>query len=516
MLQFTRRRLSRINARRLLDDMASMYSHPIEDTVLIEAIANSLDAGCSRISLEADQARRTLTVRDDGRGMTESEFELYHDLAESTKVRGHGIGFAGLGAKLAHQLATRVRTDTRSDSYSGGTDWYWSGDDLEFATRRCRMSGSASGTQVQIELGSGDSPLLDPAWLEQTVRMQYAPLFDPVLAPFFVFAGIYPTGVRIEIDGRALQTSGFVAAVDVATSAYRGIVRPKGRKPIGQAFFAVMKAKQPERNQGVYIATRGKVIRKESLGMFPRSADRIVGLVEVPALVECLTTTKQDFFDSGKLGAKYRLLRTQIQRAYSDWLVEVGQNVGATERKRAPRLLERELSDLARFVPELDYLFGRRVKIAGPVKSADGDSTASLVQGALPPPGGTVATGDTFGYNGTSESTGTGVPGETGDNPVPVLQGTPIGDVPTRIRNRKPRRGPRVRLVHDPARPEMSWLEPDSVVVNTAHPAYVKAQREGQVKYHRRLVALVAMCTGAAEEDRLELLRRAIAVWGSH
>jgi hypothetical protein len=62
----------------------------------------------------------------------------------------------------------------------------------------------------------------------------------------------------------------------------------------------------------------------------------------------------------------------------------------------------------------------------------------------------------------------------------------------------------------------MSWLEPDSVVVNTAHPAYTKAQREGQVKYHRRLVALVAMCTGAAEEDRLDLLRRAIAVWGSH
>src|SRR3990172_4877362 len=154
MQLFAKKRLSRINARRLLDDMASMYSHPIEDTVLIEAIANSLDAGCSCVSLETERAKATLTVRDDGRGMTEAEFDLYHDLAESRKVRGHGIGFAGLGAKLAHQVATRVRTDTRCDTYSGGSDWYWNGDDLEFVTRRCRMKGAgtapgsaASGTQ---------------------------------------------------------------------------------------------------------------------------------------------------------------------------------------------------------------------------------------------------------------------------------------------------------------------------------------------------------------------------------
>ena len=150
------------------------------------------------------------------------------------------------------------------------------------------------------------------------------------------------------------------------------------------------------------------------------------------------------------------------------------------------------------------------------MKSDEGDSAAALVQGALAPPGVSPGTDGTSGSNGTSESTGLGVPGDPGDNPGPLLLSIPTGDVATRVRNRKPRRGPRVRLVHDPARPDMSWLEPDSVVVNTAHPAYTKAQREGQVKYHRRLVALVAMCTGAAEEDRLDLLRRAIAVWGSH
>lgn len=513
---FAKKRISRINARRLLDDMASTYSHPLEDTVLIEAIANSLDAGCSSISLECDRAKATLVVRDDGRGMTEEEFDLYHDLAESTKVRGQGIGFAGLGAKLAHQLATMVHTDTHSESYAGGSDWYWKDDDLEFSTRRCRIK--AAGTQVEIELASPDSPLLDPIWLEQTVRRQYASLLEPVLSPFFAIAGIYPSGVRIDVNGRELQPAEVTAGLEVATSAYRDIRAPRGRKALGKAFFAVLKTRQPERNQGIFIATRGKVIRKETLGMFPRSADRIVGLVEVPGLVECLTTTKQDFLDSGKLGARYRLLRTQIQRAYSDWLVEVGQNVSATEKKRAPKALERELSELARHVPEIDYIFGRRTKVSAPVKAEAGVVLSAELQGELLPTGGS---------DGADETNGTGDTGRAGDLPGPdvtapgtdqpatALEASTNGSVPSRVRKRNSRHGPTVRLVHDQARPEMSWLEPDSVVVNTAHPAYVKSQREGQVKYHRRLAALLALCSGAAEEDRLELLSRAIAVWGS-
>ena len=56
--------------------MASMYSHTLEETVVVEAIANSLDAGCSTISFEVDASRSRLVFLDDGRGMTEQEFSI--------------------------------------------------------------------------------------------------------------------------------------------------------------------------------------------------------------------------------------------------------------------------------------------------------------------------------------------------------------------------------------------------------------------------------------------------------
>jgi hypothetical protein len=40
---------SGINARRLLQQMADIYSHAIEETVVVETVANALDAGAANI-----------------------------------------------------------------------------------------------------------------------------------------------------------------------------------------------------------------------------------------------------------------------------------------------------------------------------------------------------------------------------------------------------------------------------------------------------------------------------------
>ena len=116
-----RTRRSKFNAHNMLDQLSSAYTHSLPETVLVEVIANALDADAAQIDIEVDPAKCTLTVADNGSGMTEDEFTSYHDWADSPKIRGVGIGFAGIGAKLAHKLADSVHTDTRSQDFKSGT-----------------------------------------------------------------------------------------------------------------------------------------------------------------------------------------------------------------------------------------------------------------------------------------------------------------------------------------------------------------------------------------------------------
>ena len=85
---FQKPRLSKVNARHLLDDLAGSYSHGIEETVLVELIANALDAAADRIDFQVDADNRRFSVKDNGIGMTQEEFVRYHDLAESRKQWG--------------------------------------------------------------------------------------------------------------------------------------------------------------------------------------------------------------------------------------------------------------------------------------------------------------------------------------------------------------------------------------------------------------------------------------------
>ena len=67
--------------------------------------------------------KATLTVVDDGSGMRRRELTRYHDLATSTKTRGKGIGFAGVGVKLGLLICREVVTETRSGAARLATAW---------------------------------------------------------------------------------------------------------------------------------------------------------------------------------------------------------------------------------------------------------------------------------------------------------------------------------------------------------------------------------------------------------
>lgn len=500
---FTKPQFSKVNARQLLTNWAEGYSHATDEAVVVEVVANALDADASQISFEVDQARSILVVQDNGRGMTAEDFHSYHDLAESTKVRGQGIGFAGLGSKLAHTLTSKVITETRSAEFSGATDWHWKGPDLEYRPVRRRQL-QQMGTRVSLELNRSGHRLLDSDFIEATLRKHFGPLLDPDLSNLYVWESVYPRGVEFVLNSTRLPHMPLIDPRAGSEMAFRDILDGR-RKRIGRAIFAVVAERLPEELQGIAIATYGKVIKRDALGFHPRAPERVVGWVEVPRLVECLTTNKQDFVDHGSLGEKYRRLRRSIQKVYGDWLAKAGLNVDAREARQAPRTLEREMSEILRRIPELRLAFATTVIEPVVLPSLDGSFTAESVDGIQ------ITARHGEGSAGTGE-----VPTTPGPDEGQGFLIEPTGPVPARTRTRRTRRGPNIRLIPEPERSDMGWITGDTVFVNTAHVGYVKAQRESQIRYHRRLIVLLTLCEEApvTGEQRLGLLARAIAQWG--
>src|SRR5437879_2606973 len=164
-----RRRMgeTRVDLLHLLEDLRDAYPGALEETILTEMVANSLDSGARRIRLTADAAAAALVVADDGSGMRRPELARYHDIAASTKTRGQGIGFAGVGIKLGLLVCEEVITETRRGKTHVATSW-------RLASRHRAPWKWLSppglvpgrGTAVRLKVHNALSPLLDPGFLE--------------------------------------------------------------------------------------------------------------------------------------------------------------------------------------------------------------------------------------------------------------------------------------------------------------------------------------------------------------
>ena len=62
----------------------------------------------------------------------------------------------------------------------------------------------------------------------------------------------------------------------------------------------------------------------------------------------------------------------------------------------------------------------------------------------------------------------------------------------------------------------MSWMEGDSVLINTAHPAYRKAVDKKITEYHELFAVAIAMLREVpTASEKLELLEKFMSRWGS-
>ncbi|MGH7553609.1 MAG: ATP-binding protein, partial [Longimicrobiales bacterium] len=311
---------TRVDLHHLLEDLRDAYPWSLEETILTEIIANSLDSGATRIELRADAPSSSLTVVDDGRGMVRRELTRYHDLAATTKTRGRGIGFAGVGIKLGLLACTEVITETRRGKSHVASSW-------QLASRhrapwnwvRPAMGVGEHGTAVTLQFGNALTELLDPGYIEAAIARHFQPLLDPAFDD--ILAAQYPRGIAFFVNGRGVARS----PAD-STRAPLTIRIGRKRKPAAIGYLVRRAEPFPEETRGVAVSTLGKVIKRgwDWLGVTPLAPERISGLVEVPALAECLTLNKADFIRTGQRGATYLAYRKAVQEAVSAQLAEWG------------------------------------------------------------------------------------------------------------------------------------------------------------------------------------------------
>jgi Histidine kinase-, DNA gyrase B-, and HSP90-like ATPase len=514
---------TRVDLQHLLEDLRDAYPGAIEETILTEIVANALDSGAGEIALATDPAAATLTVVDDGQGMRRRELARYHDIAATTKTRGQGIGFAGVGIKLGLLVSEEVITETRRGAVHVATAWGLR------SRQRAPWRWMAPpglvprrGTGVRLRLQNPLSPLLDPGYVETTLRRQFEPLLDPAFGA--ILAPHYPRGVTLRLNANRL---GPVAQRRPLESVPIAVRLARKRKPSAAGYLIHDHGPLPEERRGLAISTFGKVIKRgwDWLGLVPAAPDRVGGLVEAPALAECLTLNKSDFIRVGSRGAVYLAYRKALQEAVAAQLAAWGDltDPEGHVRRRATRPVERDLESvlgrLAEEYPLLAALVERRAGGQGRLPMGQAGKTPDA-GGLLP------AFASMYGAAPGAEDTPADL-GEAGPTPSPPPETRRVAEPSAPSAGAVPlagERGPRqparyglsLQFAERPDDPELARLIESTVWINEAHPAYRRAAASRSEGYHLALAVALALAPLAVEPAKEHgFLTAFLSTWGS-
>jgi hypothetical protein len=334
---------------------------------------------------------------------------------------------------------------------------------------------------------------------------------------------------------------------------------PRKRRPAASGFLARSAVPLPEDRQGLAVSTLGKVIRRgwDWIGLSSSSPGAVFGLIEAPGLAAALTLNKGDFVRAGRRGITYLGYRKAIQEAVQAQLAAWGEARDREDaaRRRAARPLERDLEsvlvDLADEFPALSALVERRaggqkrlptVAPADPstgassssgapaggaapaVPETDGrgdvrDGEAPVGDGNVAPPSGA----DTAFVSPDDTSVASGDRGEPHDTdasahparaPAPPGQSMLQPSGPTGPR-RPTRYGLAVDFEEQPESHALGRLVESTVLVNTAHPAYLRAVASRSDGYHAALTVAMALADVAVEPlERQGFVSVFLARWG--
>jgi len=441
---------TKVNYRKLLNDLRDAYPHDVLETLVIETFANSLDADARHVKIDVDST--TYRIMDDGRGMSEYEFREYHNIASLTKERGSGgIGFAGVGAKIYLDKARYIYTETKSRNFHGASRWRFYSDVPRWEVVAPKGVIDKTGTFVEIGLNLADMGRLTQNNIIKYLQTHY----NAALLGFYSLE-------EVKVNNRIVH-----AWEPKEIENRRDFELKIGRHKI-KGFFIKSKNEIPEVFQGISIAVCGKtVVRNEWFKQFASSSDKIFGLILADHLISIVNTSKTQITKTNML---WRRFHAKISRLFSKWLEEIGAKITPPEvspdTSDMIKELEKSINKVLLNSPELinltNMFFQNIMRRITAIKSEKGELLGKEVEGGQKVPG-------TLGGKTKGSMVQTIGP-EAGKGVVEDDQGR-INI--TRVRRRM-RSGIRIGFLEKPDDSSEGWLDEASqtVTVNTGHPAY--------------------------------------------
>lgn len=299
-----------------LNNLLEMYEYPKEEVLVLEAVANGIDAKAKKIEInfESNDSGHYITFLNDGPPMNKDDFENYHTISSSTKTKGEGIGFAGVGAKifLAAWEQAEIITISGRDNKVLVSKMFRRKDNVEY-------DSSLNGIPITQILGNkrldhkyGTSYLVKVSakgfeWLKKNI--------DDKLQFWFNYALLSKT-LELTVNGK--------------------IIKPW--KPPGEKIFKKISHKNkiipcyiwisekdiPEDQRHIVYSVFGKRIKNESVDWANQikgeNSQRVSCMVDVSILAQQLVANKENF----KKSIYTNSIRGIVKKAFFDELESKG------------------------------------------------------------------------------------------------------------------------------------------------------------------------------------------------
>jgi hypothetical protein len=464
--------------------------------LLIESIANSIDSHAGEIDIQLGKSNAGnyyLKITDNGEGMSRNVFEnSYHKFSSSSKTKGEGIGFAGVGAKLCFYFSNKtvVKTTTIGPDGPLCSSMWWNDSDKEIkwsyldesaveSTDLNRLREYRNGTVYKVEI---DYKTYN--YLYNNYKRIIHEWYNSILL------GLYP--LTITFGGKPIEPEAFKVAMHKEVDI----------KVMGSRFhchFYLLEEELPANattKLGFNFVVYGKYIKTDSpeqtSRIKPEFINRLFVIVLADDLAKYLNFSKQGFRPGTKL---YGAARRMVEVRFFEWL----KTIGALKEEEEILSADKDMTLLGQVLQaalQKDEFkafnpYIRQVTQSVLFQSASGELVGDRTNGSQLVPG-------TIGAQG--EGKGTKVIGEE-EPGTSMVQGQ--GNVPMEQRERKTKSFV-IKGKNAKDDPREAWVDPADqwVIINTAHPFYLTAQDgNSAIRWMQQLKAVVdALAYYKAEE----------------